>query len=79
MVCAPQSLDVNPMERLWNELDHNARKRRPQSHKQLREELLDPWHNIPLDVLQKFGLRLPKICKALIKCKSGYCSEMKLD
>lgn len=47
MIWPPQSLDLNPIEVLWDELDRKAGVRCPQSQKQLQEELLDTWHNIP--------------------------------
>ncbi|KAJ8865613.1 hypothetical protein PR048_033133 [Dryococelus australis] len=51
---ATQSLDLNPIEHLWNKLDRRVRARqaRPKSIAQLMEWLQEEWRRIPVDVLQ---------------------------
>lgn len=78
MVWPPQSPDISPIEHLWDELDRKAKERQPQNADQLWQFLQDAWQEITADYLKKLILRLPKICKAVIRAKGGHIDENKL-
>ena len=42
----PQSPDLNPIEHLWEELDRRVKKRAINTKAELKNELLEEWHNI---------------------------------
>lgn len=78
MIWPPQSPDLNPIELLWDELDRRVREHCARSQQQLWEHLQEAWNAIPVETLQRLVLRMPKICKAVIKCGGGYFSENKI-
>ena len=51
----PYSLDLSPIEHLWDELDRRVRRRRnvPQTLGQMRQALQEEWNNIPLTKINK--------------------------
>ena len=55
----PQSPNLNPIEKVWDELD-------------LREKTLGKALQVKLVV------RMPRVCKAVIKEKGGYIEESKI-
>ncbi|KAJ8866033.1 hypothetical protein PR048_033557 [Dryococelus australis] len=63
-----QSPDLNPIEHLWDELDHRVRARqaRPKSIAQLMEWLQEEWRRIPLDDLQTLVESMPDRVAAVI-------------
>ena len=62
MMRPPQSLDLNPIELLWEELDGNVR-----SCLSLQEDmwktLQENWNNISQDIVDKLIARMPKLVK----------------
>jgi DDE superfamily endonuclease len=70
--CLPwpsQSPDLNPIEHLWDHLDRQVRKRNPlpTSPAAMAEALQDEWQNIPLFVVRKLMLSMPKRLEAVRK------------
>jgi len=62
-----QSLDLNPIEHLWNELETRVRKK-PKPAKNLKELevlLIEGWRKIP-DVYLKLIESMPRIIEACI-------------
>ncbi|GFW43570.1 transposable element Tcb1 transposase [Trichonephila clavipes] len=62
------SLDLNPMEHVWDMLDGRIAARQPPLTclPLLRRALLDEWCNIPQDQVDNFILSMPRRCKACI-------------
>jgi hypothetical protein len=58
-----QSLDLNPIELLWEQLDH---KKCPSSQSNLWEVLREAWGETAFDYLNKLSTRMLKVCKAVI-------------
>lgn len=74
----PQSPDLNPIELLWDELDRNVRKECPTSKKHLWKILQESWRHIHIITLEKLILRMPRLCRAVIKVKGGFFEESKI-
>ncbi|KAJ8883456.1 hypothetical protein PR048_015300 [Dryococelus australis] len=70
---ASQSHDLNPIEHIWDELDHRVRARqaRPKSIYQLMEWLQEEWRQIPVDVLQTLVESMPDRVAAVIAARGG--------
>lgn len=71
----PQSPDLNPIELLWEELDRAVRKSQPTSLRDLWKILKTEWTNLQSTTLNKLILRMPRLCKAVIKSKGGHFDE----
>ena len=67
MTWPPQSPDLNPMEMVWDEMDHRVKAKGPTSAKHLWEFLQDYWKTISGDDLMKLIERMPRVCKAVIQ------------
>ena len=67
-----QSPNLNPVEMVWDELDHRVKAKQPTSAQHLWELLQDSWKTIPGDYLMKLIERMPRVCKAASKAKGGY-------
>lgn len=74
----PQSPDLNPIELLWEELDRAVRKICPTSAFHLWTILQKEWSNITSSQLEKLILRMPRLCKAVIKSKGYHFDEKKV-
>jgi hypothetical protein len=68
MTWPPQSPNLNPIEMVWNKLDHRV-----------KEKQLSICGNSLKTVGKAFLLklveRMPRVCKAVIKAKGGYFEE----
>ncbi|GFY14045.1 transposable element Tcb1 transposase [Trichonephila clavipes] len=62
------SLNLNPIEYVWNMLGRRiaARQPPPTCLPELRRALLDEWCNIPRDQIDNLILSMPRRCKACI-------------
>uniref|UniRef100_A0A8C8HRD6 Tc1-like transposase DDE domain-containing protein n=1 Tax=Oncorhynchus tshawytscha TaxID=74940 RepID=A0A8C8HRD6_ONCTS len=47
MTWPPQSPDLNPIEMVWDELDHRVNEKQPSSAQHMGELLQDWWRSIP--------------------------------
>ena len=47
MTWSPQSPDLNPIEMVWDELDHRVKEKQPTSAQHMWELLQDCWKSIP--------------------------------
>ena len=78
MTWSQQSPDLNPIQMVWDELDHRVKERQPTSAQQMWELLQHCSKSIPGDYLMKLFERMPRVCKAIIKAKSGFFEESKI-
>lgn len=78
MVWPPQSPDLSPIEKLWDELDRKAKERLPRSTRELWQYLQEAWKEISAEYLNKLLERMPRICQAVIKAKGGHIDENQL-
>ncbi len=67
----PQSLDLNPIENLWDELDHRVHERPISSILELREWLREEWAKLSLEYVQKLISSMPKHMQAFVDQKGG--------
>ena len=58
MTWPPQSPDLNPIEMVWDELDHRVKEKQPTSAQHMWELLQDFWKSIPLIFLHFFGYNM---------------------
>ena len=65
MIWPPFSLDLDPIERLSDELERRMKKHQPKSEKELRELLQLEWDNIGHDITRKLVESTPN---CLYKC-----------
>ena len=63
----PQSLDLNPMEHLWAELNRKLNKRTCQKEEELFQCLKQAWENLSKDYLRKLVENMPRRCRKVIK------------
>ncbi|XP_054872834.1 ubiquitin-conjugating enzyme E2Ka (UBC1 homolog, yeast) isoform X1 [Amphiprion ocellaris] len=75
MTWPPQSLDLNPVQMVWDEMDHRVKAKGPTSAQHLWELLQECWKTISGDYLMKLIERMPRVCKAVIKAEGGYFEE----
>ena len=73
-----QSPDLNPIELLWEQLDHMVRKKCPPSQYNLWEVLQETWGEISSDYLNKLTARMPKVCKAVIAANGEFFDKSKV-
>jgi transposase len=76
---ASSSPDLNPIELLWEQLDHMVHKKCQSSQSNLWEVLQEAWDKISSDYLNKFTTRIPKVCKAVIAENGGFFDESKVS
>lgn len=74
----PQSPDLNPIEKLWNELDKKVRKSCPTSKLQLWTTLTNEWNSIPIETLHKLIERMSRVVQVVINAKGGFFHETKV-
>jgi transposase len=75
MVLPPQIPDPNQIELLWEPLDSNVRSRCPSSQEEMWNALNESWNNISHETIDKLIARMPRLIKAVIKCKGGIFDE----
>lgn len=78
MTWAPQSPDLNPIEKLWDELDRKVRVMAPSNVEALWACLHSAWENISTETLEKLVSRMPQLCEAVIRAKGGHIDESKI-
>lgn len=69
-----QSLDLNPTEHLWDELDWRVRCRSYSNKDQFFAALLEEWSQFPFKRLQNLVYSMPNRCVAVIKAR-GYATK----
>ncbi|KAK3503471.1 hypothetical protein B0T13DRAFT_393283, partial [Neurospora crassa] len=77
----PYSLDLNPIEHVWNRIKRMLRKEFPELHLLIEtkdnkhwigEIFVDIWNHIPQDFINSFIDSLPKRLEAVRKAKGWY-------
>ncbi|CAF1047918.1 unnamed protein product [Didymodactylos carnosus] len=68
------SLDLNPIERLWDVLEDRVKKRQPKSKTELALHLVEEWNKTELPVLAKLVGSVPSRLNECIKMK-GYSTR----
>ena len=74
-----QSLNLNLIELLWEQLDRMVRKKCPSSQSNLCEMLQEVWGEISSDYLNKLTARMPKVCQAVIAANGELIDESKFE
>ena len=69
-----QSLDLNLIEYLWNEVDCCIRmsEKKPINKKDLWETLQEIWYSIEVDTVRKLIMSMPKRVADVYQAKGGY-------
>jgi hypothetical protein len=67
MTWLPQSPDLNQFEMVWDELDRRVKEKQTNSFKTVGKA-------IQVNLVE----RMPRVCKDVIKAKSGYFEESKI-
>lgn len=70
-----QSPDLNPMELAWDELDRKVRKVQIRNEKHLVEILQESWKALDTSYFRKLTLRMPRVCRAVIKAGGKHIDE----
>ncbi len=68
----PQSLDLNPTEQIWGELENKLDRSILHSKESLWLELQKEWDNSSVEVLKKHIDTMPERCAAVIDAKGGH-------
>lgn len=64
-----QSPDLNPIENLWNDVEHQIEKRKPKNLQELWQFIQDAWYSIPRQRCVALVESLPRRISAVIKNK----------
>lgn len=73
-----QSLDLNPIELLWEQLDHMVERKTWSNKSILWEMLQKAWGEISSCHLETLAARMPQVCQAVITAKGGSLYEGKV-
>ena len=68
----PNSLDCNPIEKIFGILDHVVALRLPKTIVELKEIVEDEWNKISLKKIQRTISKLPQVLKRILDLK-GDC------
>lgn len=68
-----QSPDLNIIEPLWSTLEARVRNvfPPPSSLKELEKLLIEEWHNIPIETVEKLYDSIPRRIQAVLNAKGG--------
>lgn len=71
---APSSLDMNPIEHVWAQLDRAVRARPilPRNRDELWEALEEEWYKLPLEFIANLYNSMPHRVAALMEAKGGH-------
>ena len=72
-----QSVDLNPIELVLDELDRKVRARQATRAAHLRQLLQESWTELSSVYLQSLVERMQRICEAVIATKGGHFDESK--
>ena len=81
MTWPPQSPDLSPIEKLWDELDRKIREAGETSfinQQMLWERLQKAWNEITVETMNKLLARMPRLCAAVIRSKGSHIDENKI-
>ena len=69
-----KSLDLNPIEHLWDQRDKRARQRQPppQTLDQLRQMLQQEWRTILRNNVRNLIESMPRRCRAVLAARGGH-------
>ena len=65
------SADFNPIVHLWDEVERSLKKKQSKTQNELRESLIEIWHEIELQTLEKLVDSVPSRLNVVIRTK-GY-------
>ena len=72
VLTSPQSLDLNPIEHLWNDLKKRLASSKCSTIVQLKPKIIEEYEKTDRNYLQKLIESMPRRCKAVIKAKGGH-------
>ena len=64
-----QSLDLNPIENLWAQLNRITMEHKPTNEEELFEVLKRGWESLSIEYLHGLIESMPRRCKAVIKAR----------
>ena len=69
-----KSLDLSPIEQVWDLLDRRVCQRpvQPQTLRQLQHALVQEWNNIPMYVIRRYIRSMRRHCRAVIQSAGGH-------
>ena len=71
LVWPANSPDLNPIEHLWDELKRRVNKRNNRNLQELRQAIIEEWHNIPQDLINKIIKSMRRRCQAVLAANGG--------
>nr|CDJ80778.1 similar to transposase homolog [Haemonchus contortus] len=69
-----QSPDLNPIENLWERLEHHVKGLRARNEHEKFIQLKTAWENIPQEEIDKLIESMPRRCQAVIDAR-GYATK----
>ncbi|KAK7094275.1 hypothetical protein V1264_007918 [Littorina saxatilis] len=68
------SLDLNPIEHFWDQLQRELNQIRPgpRTTAKLRQALIQAWGNIPRDAINRLINSMRRRCQAVINVNGGH-------
>ena len=70
-----QSVDLNPIELVWYELDQKVKAKQPTNAAHQWQLLQESWAEVSSVYVQSFEERMARICEAVIVTKGGHFDE----
>ena len=70
----PNSPDLNPIEHVWHELKRRLRslQHHPTNVEELKEAVKRIWEEIPIEDVDKYIVRMPRVVQELKNAKGGH-------
>ena len=67
-----QSLDLNPIENLWQHLEKRVEERLPNEFEELQDVIAEEWTKTPIEFLTKLAHSMIRRCEAVIAAKGDH-------
>ncbi len=70
----PYLPDINPIEHVWDHIDRQVRARQPppRNHAELRQALIEEWHNYPQHKINRLVTSVPRRIQAMLRANGGH-------
>ena len=68
------SLDINPIEHVWDHLDRRVRSRQPppRNHAELRQGLIEEWHAFPQALINRLVMSVQRRTQEMLAAGGGH-------
>jgi ASC-1-like (ASCH) protein len=73
MDCSARSLDLNPIEHIWDITSHSIQRHvAPQTVQELADAFVQVWEEIPQETIRHLIRSMPRRCREVIQARGGH-------